>query len=257
MKIMVKKAMVIMAAAIMVGSLLASPVTAEAKGTAFIRKKVSGGVTPKIKSAKRTPKGLSVTVSVPASRVRKLGKVKKITVSVGCTKKGKIYEDYRAKVKVTKKGRNAYTFFLSKNKQVESDELIIPQTRVLATKNMYVSVKLGNKSNWSKLVKVSGEPAVYTGMDNGKNKGLSTTCRLMCYCGRYWDGNDMERLSNLYSAHVDEMEEELIRKCCSSVTETEYGSQLHFKSEEARATYFKECGKHLGYKTWGKSEVIK
>lgn len=33
MKVMVKKAMVIMAAAIMIGSLLVSPVTAEAKGT--------------------------------------------------------------------------------------------------------------------------------------------------------------------------------------------------------------------------------
>ena len=68
------------AAAVVFGGIQTASVTAEAKGTAFINKKTSK-VTPTVKSAKRAGSNVNVTVSVPANKVKKLGKVKKITVA--------------------------------------------------------------------------------------------------------------------------------------------------------------------------------
>lgn len=149
MKEKMKKAVKGMAvAAIAVSVILGSvsaPMEAEAKGTAFINKKVAG-VTPTVKSAKRSGGKVNVVVSVPASKVKKLGNVKKITVSYGSTKNSKKFEAAKATAKVTKKGRNQYTFTIS-NKKLAS------------YKNAYMTVRFDGKSNWSKLVKVSGKAA--------------------------------------------------------------------------------------------------
>ena len=77
-----KVAAAAIAAAVVFGSVQAAGFTAEAKGTAFINRKTSS-VTPTIKSAKRSNGKVNVTVTVPASKVKKLGKVKKVTVSYG------------------------------------------------------------------------------------------------------------------------------------------------------------------------------
>ena len=130
------------AASVILGS-VSAPMKAEAKGTAFINKKVAG-VTPTVKSAKRSGGKVNVVVSVPASKVKKLGNVKKITISYGSTKNSKKFEAAKATAKVTKKGRNQYTFTIS-NKKLAS------------YKNAYMTVRFDGKSNWSKLVKVSGK----------------------------------------------------------------------------------------------------
>lgn len=132
------------AVSVILGS-VSSPTMAEAKGTAFINKKVKN-VTPTVKSAKRSNGKTTVTVSVPASKVKKLGKVKKITVAYGSTKNSKKFEANKLQAKVTKKGRNQYTFTIN-NKKLAS------------YKNAYITVRFDGKSNWSKLVKVSGKAA--------------------------------------------------------------------------------------------------
>lgn len=69
---------------------------------------VSGKVTPTVKSAKRLGGGkVAVTVSVPARKVKKLGKVKKITVAYGSTKNSKKFEAVKAQAKVTKRARTS------------------------------------------------------------------------------------------------------------------------------------------------------
>lgn len=149
MKEKMKKAVKGMAAAAIAVSVIlgsvSAPMKAEARGTAFINKKVAG-VTPTVKSAKRSGGRVNVVVSVPASKVKKLGNVKKITISYGSTKNSKKFEAARATAKVTKKGRNQYTFTIS-NKKLAS------------YKNAYMTVRFDGKSNWSKLVKVSGKAA--------------------------------------------------------------------------------------------------
>ena len=145
------------AAAVVFGSIQTASVTAEAKGTAFIKKKVSS-VTPTVKSAKRSDSKVNVTVSVPTSKVKKLGNVKKITVAYGSTKNSKKFEALKAKVKVTKKGKNQYTFTIN-NKKLNS------------YKNAYLTVRFDGKSNWSKLVKVTGK---------AKNANSSYSYTLKC-----------------------------------------------------------------------------
>lgn len=178
MKEKMKKAVKGMAVAaiavtIMLGSVV-SPMTVEAKGTAFMNKKVSS-VTPTIKSAKRSSGKVNVTVSVPTSKVKKLGNVKKITISYGSTKNSKKFEAYKASAKVTKKGKNQYTFTVN-NKKLAS------------YKNAYLTVRFDGKSNWSKLVKVSGKASAPKAKDysaeihkrfNWDYKGCKTT-----YCGK-------------------------------------------------------------------------
>ena len=66
------------AASVILGS-VSAPMEAEARGTAFINKKVAG-VTPTVKSAKRSGGKVNVVVTVPASKVKKLGNVKKFKV---------------------------------------------------------------------------------------------------------------------------------------------------------------------------------
>ena len=144
MKEMVKKmAVIAITAAVVFGSVQSGSITTEAKGTAFINKKASS-VTPTVKSAKRSNEKVNVTVSVPTSKVKKLGNVKKITVAYGSTKNSKKFEALKAKVKVTKKGKNQYTFTIN-NKKLNS------------YKNAYLTVRFDGKSNWSKLVKVTGK----------------------------------------------------------------------------------------------------
>lgn len=142
-KIVKGMAVTAVAVSVILGSVMATPVKAEAKGTAFINKKVSS-VTPTIKSAKRSKGKVTVTVSVPTSKVKKLGKAKKITVAYGSTKNSKKFEAKKLQAKVTKKGKNQYTFTVN-NKKLAS------------YKNAYITVRFDGKSNWSKLVKVSGK----------------------------------------------------------------------------------------------------
>lgn len=141
-KIVKGMAVTAIAVSVIFGS-VTTPVKAEAKGTAFINKKVSS-VTPTIKSAKRSKGKVTVTVSVPTSKVKKLGKARKITVAYGSTKNSKKFEAKKLQAKVTKKGKNQYTFTVN-NKKLAS------------YKNAYITVRFDGKSNWSKLVKVSGK----------------------------------------------------------------------------------------------------
>lgn len=87
------------AVAVVFGGIQTASVTAEAKGTAFINKKTSK-ITPTVKSAKRAGSKVNVTVSVPANKVKKLGKVKKITVAYGSTKNSKKFEAVKAQAKI-------------------------------------------------------------------------------------------------------------------------------------------------------------
>ena len=161
-----KAALTVMAAAVVLGSVAADTSVAQAKGTAFINKKVSS-VTPKVKSAKRTKKGVTVTVSIPSSKVKKLGKVRNVTVSYGTTKSSKKFEGKKVKVRVTRRSATSYSFTF-KNQTV------------LGAKNVYLTVRFDGKSNWSKLVKVSGKRLFNPNdniidMDNGeKEKSQST-----------------------------------------------------------------------------------
>ena len=169
------------AAAVVFGGIQTASVTAEAKGTAFINKKTSK-ITPTVKFAKRLGGGkVAVTVSVPASKVNKLGKVKKITVAYGSTKNSKKFEAYKGQAKVTKKGKNQYTFTIN-NKKLAS------------YKNAYMTVRFDGKTNWAKLVKVTGKA--------GQTK---TTYYLQCSCGKTWSGtNGFEELKELCRSHTEE-----------------------------------------------------
>lgn len=167
------------AVAVVFGSVQTASVTVEAKGTAFIKKKVSS-VTPTVKSAKRSDSKVNVTVSVPTSKVKKLGNVKKITVAYGSTKNSKKFEALKAKVKVTKKGKNQYTFTIN-NKKLNS------------YKNAYLTVRFDGKSNWSKLVKVTGK---------AKNANSSYSYTLKCKdCDAEWHGSNMDELVELHYQH--------------------------------------------------------
>ena len=172
------------AVAVVFGGIQTASVTAEAKGTAFINKKTSK-VTPTVKSAKWSNGKVNVTVSVPASKVKKLGKVKKITVAYGSTKNSKKFEAVKAQAKVTKKGKNQYTFTLNSKK-------------LKGYKNAYLTVRFDGKSNWAKLVAVKGKA--------GQNKS-TTTYYLQCGCGKQWSGtNGYAELKKLHTIHVKEIE---------------------------------------------------
>ena len=188
-KIVKGMAVTAVALSVIFGS-VSSPTTVEAKGTKFINKKVSS-LTPTVKSAKRSKGKVTVTVSVPTSKVKKLGKARKITVAYGSTKNSKKFEAKKLQAKVTKKGKNQYTFTVN-NKNIAS------------YKNAYITVRFDGKSNWSKLVKVSGKASkpgykmpkrdkdgTYTKsilkrFDQGVMQGTQTT---LGPCGAYDDGD--------------------------------------------------------------------
>lgn len=181
MKGMAKRvAVAVTAVAVVLGS-VSAPATAEAKGTAFLKKKVSS-VTPTIKSAKRSGGRIRVTVSVPAAKVRKLGKVKKITVAYGSTKNSRKFEAKKAQAKVTKKGKNQYTFTLKDNKY----------------KNYYMAVQFSGKSNWSKMAKASGSSS------SAKEEKYWLKCNGKG-CDFYVEGNDMDKLIDLHYQHTTEL----------------------------------------------------
>ena len=215
MKKMVKMiAVTAIAVAVVFGGIQTASVTAEAKGTAFINKKTSK-VTPTVKSAKRLGGGkVAVTVSVPANKAKKLGKVRKITVAYGSTKNSKKFEAYKGQAKVTRKGKNQYTFTISSPKFQGSK------------RNAYLTVRFSGKTNWSKLVKVSGK-------DN-------TTYYLQCECGKTWSGhNGFEELEKLCQIHSEEE---------NAKTETPNDPNKKITLEDiANATG--SC-LHTGYKTW-------
>ncbi|MCI9176071.1 MAG: hypothetical protein HFH49_14250 [Lachnospiraceae bacterium] len=202
------------AVAVVFGSIQTASVTAEAKGTAFINKKTSK-VTPTVKSAKRLGGGkVAVTVSVPANKVKKLGKVKKITVAYGSTKNSKKFEAYKGQAKVTKKGKNQYTFTISSTKFQGSK------------RSAYLTVRFSGKTNWSKLVKVSGR-------DNA-------TYYLQCECGKTWSGtNGYEELMKLFTIHG---EEESAKE--SSTNDPNETITLEDIINETGGCL------HTGYKTW-------
>lgn len=201
-----KAALTVMAAVVMVSSVTASTVTAEAKGTAFINKKVSS-VTPKVKSAKRTKKGVTVTVSIPSSKVKKLGKVRKVTVSYGTTKSSKKFEGKKVKVRVTRRSATSYSFTF-KNQTV------------LGAKNVYLTVRFDGKSNWSKLVKVSGKRLFnpndnIVDTDNGeKEEKPKYRWTVKCNgCDMQWQGNDLYELVDKHEEHRAEEYDKVFSAC--------------------------------------------
>ncbi len=143
--IMKRAAVALMAAALIFGSV---PSTAEAKGTAFISKKVST-ITPKVTSFKRVAANkATVKVTIPASKVKKMGTVKKVTVAYG-SQKGKKFEAIRTTVKVKKLNKTTYTFDLkAKN--------------LVSFKNTFVTCQFAGKSNWSAMKTLSNKGFKYT-----------------------------------------------------------------------------------------------
>lgn len=202
-KIVKGMAVTAVAVSVILGSVMATPVKAEAKGTAFINKKVSS-VTPTVKSAKRSKGRTTVTVSVPTSKVKKLGKVRKITVAYGSTKNSKKFEAKRLQAKVTKKGKNQYTFTVN-NKNLAS------------YKNAYITVRFDGKSNWSKLVKVSGKATT-----SKKSEWWVVKCN---GCGKCWEGEDHEALIKLCLKHQEDSRKAWDEK---------YGPQIHSIQDRIR-----------------------
>lgn len=214
--ILKKVAIIATATAIIFGS-VATPIKAEAKGTAFINKKVTS-VTPTVKSAKRNKLTTTVTVSVPASKVKKLGNVKKVTVAYGSTKNSKKFEAKKTTAKVTKKGTNQYTFKIN-------------NPDVATYKNAYITVRFNGKSNWSKLVKVSGKAA-----------RTHTNYVLECNdCHKRWTGTtSIEELEAKFNKHCDDSQ---------AAWDAKYLSQC--KSFEDMAKFYeKDPYCTGGYSTW-------
>lgn len=219
-----KVAAAAIAAAVVFGSVQAAGFTAEAKGTAFINKKTSS-VTPTIKSAKRSNGKVNVTVTVPASKVKKLGKVKKVTVSYGSTKNSRKFEAVKATAKVTKKGKNQYTFSLNSKK-------------LNSYKTAYMAVRFDGKSNWSKLAKVSGKA--------GK---VIVTYHLQCQCGKEWTNHTgFAALSNLWDKHSAEMRMKDYED--AGFDSSDSGEAGNVVSIEDILNLGAGNGKHAGYKTW-------
>lgn len=160
------------AVAVVFGGIRTASVTAEAKGTAFIDRKTSR-ITPTVKSAKWFKGKINVMVSVPASKVKNLGKVRKITVAYGSTRNSKKFEAVKAQAKVTKKGKNQYTFTISSKK-------------LNSYRNTYMTVKFDGKTNWSRLAAVKDDPrakrdkdgtytsAIFKRFDMGVHQGCNT-----------------------------------------------------------------------------------
>lgn len=173
-KFVKKAAVALMATALVFGS---ANLTAEAKGTAFINKKVSS-VTPKITSCKRTaPNKATVKVSIPSAKVKKVGAVKKITVAYG-SKKGNKFEAVKTQVKVKKVNKNTYSFDLkAKN--------------LVSFKDTFVTCRLDGKTNWSALKTLSNKGFKYK-----KVKTAGETISYMVYkcntCGMVFDSHDSD-----------------------------------------------------------------
>lgn len=219
-----KVAAAAIAAAIVFGSVQAAGFTAEAKGTAFINKKISS-VTPTIKSAKRSNGKVNVTVTVPASKVKKLGKVKKITVSYGSTKDSRKFQAARATAKVTRKGKNQYTFSLNSKK-------------LNSYKTAYMAVRFDGKSNWSKLAKVSG-----------KAGQVIVTYHLQCQCGKEWTNHTgFAALSELWGKHVDEIDKKADED--AGFVPAGSGENGEVVSVDDILNIGAGLGKHGSYKTW-------
>lgn len=219
-----KVAAAAIAAAVVFGSVQAAGFTAEAKGTAFINRKTSS-VTPTIKSAKRSNGKVNVTVTVPASKVKKLGKVKKVTVSYGSTKNSRKFEAVKATAKVTKKGKNQYTFSLNSKK-------------LNSYKTAYMAVRFDGKSNWSKLAKVSGKA--------GK---VIVTYHLQCQCGKEWTNHTgFAALSNLWDKHSAEMRMKDYED--AGFDSSDSGEAGNVVSIEDILNLGAGNGKHAGYRTW-------
>lgn len=188
-KIVKGMAVTAVALSVIFGS-VSSPTTVEAKGTKFINKKVSS-LTPTVKSAKRSKGKVTVTVSVPTSKVKKLGKARKITVAYGSTKNSKKFEAKKLQAKVTKRGKNQYTFTVN-NKKLAS------------YKNAYITVRFDGKSNWSKLVKVSGKATI--------PKKVTYWLRC-CSCGKTWYSHtSMDELDKKFTDHIDSQYQEFLEK---------------------------------------------
>ncbi len=222
MKEMVKRvAVAVTAVAVIIGS-VSAPATVEAKGTAFISKKVSK-VTPTVKSAKRANGKITVTVTVPKTKVKKLGNVKKITVAYGSTKNSKKFEALKTKVKVTKKGTNKYTFTFT-NKKLSS------------YKNAYMTVRFDGKSNWSKLVKVSGKAT------GSKSNYRYTIC---CnHCDWHYEYGpteaDAKKAAELHTKHYEDIRDAWLAK---------YAPKIPTLDDQIRDGYVD----HLGFTVYGGS----
>lgn len=182
--IMKRAAVALMATALIFGSV---PSTAEAKGTAFISKKVSS-ITPKITSCKRTaPNKATIKVSIPSAKVKKLGTVKKITVTYG-SKKGKKFEAIKTKVKVKKLNKTTYSFDLkSKN--------------LVSFKDTFVTCEFDGKSNWSAIKTLSNKGFKYVKVTKPGKKvpWYIDKCNM---CGKVFDKHQ-DYQSNMMDVEAD------------------------------------------------------
>lgn len=219
-KIVKGMAVTAIALSVIFGS-VSSPTTVEAKGTKFINKKVSS-LTPTVKSAKRSKGKVTVTVSVPTSKVKKLGKARKITVAYGSTKNSKKFEAKKLQAKVTKKGKNQYTFTVN-NKNLAS------------YKNAYITVRFDGKSNWSKLAKVSGKATTFK-----KGEWWTVKCN---GCGKCWEGENHEALIKLFGKHQSDS---------LKAWDEKYGPQIHSIQDYIRLSeeHPCRCG-NSGYSDYG------
>ena len=189
-----------MVAAIAISSFAGNPVSAEAKGTEFISKKVSD-VTPKIVKFERTAyNGAKVTVKIPgkAAKVAKKATKKtakkytvlspKVEVRLGFNK-GKKFEAIKSTVNVKASGKNTYTF-------------TVKHGWMITEKDTYISVSWkGNKSknlkatNWSKLTKLTYNKKKFK-YSNGGETAIETTCdtRVTCpSCGQVWTTEEYDK----------------------------------------------------------------
>ena len=189
-----------MVAAIAISTFAGNPVSAEAKGTEFISKKVSD-VTPKIVKFERTSyNGAKVTVKIPgkAAKVAKKATKKtakkytvlspKVEVRLGFNK-GKKFEAIKSTVNVKASGKNTYTF-------------TVKHGWMITEKDTYISVSWkGNKSknlkatNWSKLTKLTYNKKKFK-YSNGGETEIITTCdtRVTCpSCGQVWTTEEYDK----------------------------------------------------------------
>lgn len=206
------------AAAAVFGGIQAASITAEAKGTAFINKKTSK-VTPAAKPAKRAGSEANVTGQHTCQQSEKAGKVKKTTVAYGLTKNSKKFEAVKAQAKVTKKGKNQYTFTVN-NKKLYSYKIA------------YMTVRFGGKANWTKLVKATGK----------SGKTVQYRYYLQCSCGKQWGGtNGYEGLMRLHSIHN---QEEMAKE------DGQAGLTGNGPNKPISIDGLNNVGAHSGYKTW-------
>ena len=107
-----------------------------------------------------------------------------------------------------------------------------------ANKTAYMAVRFDGKSNWSKLVKVSG-----------KAGQVIVTYHLQCQCGKEWTNHTgFAELSELWGQHTDKMSQKAYDD--ASCNEAGSGNDGEVVSVEDLLNIGAGVGRHAGYKTW-------